>query len=358
MPSVTQLVVDHYRRHARDLPFRRTRDGYAIWVCEIMAQQTRLSVVIPYWERWLQRFPTVAALAAAPLDDVLASWSGLGYYARARSLHRAAQVVMREHGGRLPSTAAELEKLPGIGPYTAGAIASIAFGEAAPVVDGNVARIFARLYGIEEDVLAPASRKKMWDLALGLVPARAASEFNQGLMDIGATICTPRSPRCGPCPLRSICVARRDGRQAELPVLAKKGATPRIEIRAGLVTRGGRWLLFRRRPDGLFGGLWELPDLDALGVPAAAKKPLAEHTHQLTHRTIRYRVYPARLASAAHPPPPYDAARWFAPTALASLAISSATAALAKRLTENGPWQTASAQSSSSRRDSSRSSRG
>ena len=145
--EVARLVVEHYRRHARELPFRKTRDPYAIWVCEIMAQQTRLSVVIPYWERWLARFPTVRALAEASLDDVLALWSGLGYYARARSLHEAARVVVEEHGGKLPRRPEALAALPGIGPYTAGAIASIAFGVDAPAVDGNVARIFARLFG-------------------------------------------------------------------------------------------------------------------------------------------------------------------------------------------------------------------
>jgi len=203
--EITRRVVAHFRTHARDLPFRKTRDPYAIWVCEIMAQQTRLSVVIPYWERWLARFPTVAALAAAALDDVLAHWAGLGYYARARALHRAAGVIVERHGGRLPEDPEALAALPGIGPYTAGAIASIAHGRRAAIVDGNVARIFARLFGIEADVLAPATKREMWRLAGELVPARSPGEFNQGLMDLGATVCRPRTPDCPACPLRRDC---------------------------------------------------------------------------------------------------------------------------------------------------------
>jgi A/G-specific adenine glycosylase len=357
--EIANRVVAHYRAHARDLPFRKTRDPYAIWVCEIMAQQTRLAVVIPYWERWLARFPTVRSLAGAPLDDVLAHWAGLGYYARARGLHRAAKVLVERHGGRLPDDVAELAGLPGIGPYTAGAIASIAFGKRAPIVDGNVARIFARLFGIEADVLAPATKREMWRLAGDLVPAASAGEFNQGLMDLGATICTPRSPSCLVCPLADLCEARRQGRQAELPLARKKGATPLVDVAAAWIRdRRGRWLLCRRAPEGLFGGLWELPDAAALGIAIGGRgeKPIAEHTHQLSHRTIRYRVYAA--AGTPSMRPPYDSARFFTPAELESLGVSSATAALARALLETDPWQTPTAQEHSSKKGSTRSSRG
>jgi A/G-specific adenine glycosylase len=353
--EITRRVVAHYRAHARDLPFRHTKDPYAIWICEIMAQQTRLSVVIPYWQRWLARFPTVAALAEAPLDDVLAHWSGLGYYARARALHRAAAVIMERHDGRLPNDVEALTALPGIGPYTAGAIASIAYGRRAAIVDGNVARIFARLYGIEDDVLAPATKREMWRLAGELVPARTASEFNQGLMDLGATICTPRSPRCLVCPLGDLCVARRDGRQAELPVVRRKTATPLVEIAtAWIVDRRGRWLMCRRVPDGLFGGLWELPEAQAIGIEVGGRV-VAEHTHQLSHRRIRYRVY-VGSSTFTFTGGVYDCSRWIYPTELPTLAISSATASLSRTLMET-TWPTPPALRRSSAKASTRSSK-
>jgi A/G-specific adenine glycosylase len=376
--EISRRVVDHYRRHARDLPFRRTRDPYAIWVCEIMAQQTRLSVVIPYWERWLARFPTVAALAEAPLDDVLAHWSGLGYYARARSLHRAACVIVDQHGGRVPSDPVALGALPGIGPYTAGAIGSIAFGQRVPVVDGNVVRILARVYAIEEDPTSAAVKSRMWALAGELVPHGEASEFNQGLMDIGATVCTPRSPTCLVCPLATLCDAHATGRQESLPIARKKAATPRVDVSSAWVVDGrGRWLLFRRQPKGLFGGLWELPDADALRAAAHGAeitidaRPLAEHVHQLSHRTMRYRVFRTTVNASSgrlrlRLQAPYDASRWFSPDALATLGISSVTSALARRLSDRErdrerdltPWPTPNKRTRSSSRASTASSRG
>src|SRR5438477_1446956 len=194
-----------FRRRARALPWRRTRDPYAIWVSEIMLQQTRVQTVIPYWERWMSRFPTVAALAHAPLDDVLAAWAGLGYYSRARNLHAGAQTVASKFAGALPARASELRAVPGIGPYTAGAIASIAFGEKAPLVDGNVARVLARVYGIAEDIKSSAGQRALWARAgelMAALPASAApGDLNQGLMELGATICAPAAPRCLTCPL-------------------------------------------------------------------------------------------------------------------------------------------------------------
>src|SRR5262249_12103812 len=183
LSRLSELVLRHYRRHGRDFPWRRSHDPYAIWICEVMAQQTRLDTMLPYWQRWMARFPDARALAAAPLDDVLALWSGLGYYARARSVHAAARVIVERHAGRFPEDAAAIAALPGIGPYTAGAIGSIAFGHRLPVVDGNVARILGRVHAIE-DVHTPAGRRRIWELAAACVPARAPGDFNQGLMDI------------------------------------------------------------------------------------------------------------------------------------------------------------------------------
>ncbi len=359
--NLAARVIEHYRLHARALPWRRAGiTAYEIWVCEIMAQQTRLETMIPYWQRWMVRFPTVEALALAPLDDVLAAWSGLGYYARARSLHRAARHVVDVLGGVFPDDLDGLAALPGIGRYTAGAIASIAFGARAAVVDGNVIRVFARLHGIEEDVTSPTARRRLWTLAEQLVPARAG-DFNQGLMDLGATICTPRSPRCHACPLSSGCHARRHGRQAELPVVGRRGAVPRIEIDSAWIVEDGQFLLMRRVPSGLFGGLWELPEVTALGAVEVDRAPvLATHTHKLTHRTIVYRVYRAHLESTIpRPTPPYDSARFMREAGLASLGVSSATSALISQLgNERTSWPRPNGQPSSSSRATRRSSPG
>jgi A/G-specific adenine glycosylase len=288
----------------------------------------------------MARFPTPRALADAHLDEVLAAWAGLGYYARARALHRAARQVVDELGGSLPRSAEGLRLLPGIGRYTAGAVASIAFGRREPVVDGNVARVYARVYGIEDDVKAPGTLSRLWELAGRIVPARAPGDFNQALMELGATICTPRSPSCPVCPLAAPCAARQSGRQAELPLVRKRKRPARLAIDAGLVVRAGRWLLAKRSATGLFGGLWELPELQALPDAAVTRdRPLAEHIHQLSHRTIRYRVYQAELHAAPRPLAPYDLLRFHPPSRLRSLGVSSATLSLAGTLLEK-TWPT------------------
>jgi A/G-specific adenine glycosylase len=354
--ALARRILEHYRAAGRELPWRKTRDPYAIWVCEIMAQQTRIATVLPYWERWMARFPTVSALAAAEQGDVLAMWAGLGYYARARSLHKAAQAIVARHGGTFPTELAAIEALPGIGPYTAGAIASIAFGTRAPLVDGNVARVFARLFGIEDDVALPATRRRLWDIAAGLVPADDPGGYNQGLMDLGATICTPRAPRCGECPVATDCVARRTDRAAALPLLVKKTRVREVEARVAWIARGGEWLVARRAPDGLFGGLWELPEASALGLTLDGPV-LAEHTAKLSHRTIRYLVLSGRAPGKIHHQPPYDHVRWCTPDELETLGVSAATSALVQKLKEIR-WPTPTAPSSSSRRVSTRSSPG
>ncbi|HEY5926977.1 MAG TPA: A/G-specific adenine glycosylase, partial [Kofleriaceae bacterium] len=245
--KVASAVVTHYRRDRRDLPWRKTRDPYAIWVSEIMLQQTRVATVIPYWERWMAKFPTVNALAAAPLDDVLAAWAGLGYYSRARNLWSGAREVTASFAGALPRQASELRRVPGIGPYTAGAIASIAYGERAPLVDGNVARVLARVFAIEHDIKSTAGQKALWQRAGELMQAlpadHAPGDLNQGLMELGATLCSPTSPRCLLCPLASQCIAARTGRQDELPVVAarKKASELPVLARAALwIAEGDR----------------------------------------------------------------------------------------------------------------------
>ena len=204
-------------KNLRDLPWRvEPRDPYRVWVSEIMLQQTQVVTVIPYFRRFTERFPTVQALAAAPLDDVLKLWEGLGYYARARNLHRAARKVVAEFEGRLPDTVEELSQLPGIGRYTLGAIASIAFGRDAPVVDGNVKRVLCRVYAIRGDARRPAVQKKLWALAEANLPKGKAGRWNEAMMELGATVCTPRSPRCDECPLAGVCRARALGIQEQV----------------------------------------------------------------------------------------------------------------------------------------------
>ena len=329
-----ERVLAHYRRTRRNLPWRKTRDPYAIWVSEIMAQQTRVSTVIPYWERWMARFPTVLALAEAKLDDVLAVWSGLGYYSRGRNLHQAAREIVAKHGGQFPTVYSDIRALPGIGRYTAGAIASIAFNQKTALVDGNVARVYARVFGIADDVRLAATMKSLWQLADRLVPSKHPGDFNQGVMELGATVCLPKSPLCLTCPLAELCIARKTGRQVELPVRVRRGAVPELTIDAVLVLRGNRFLFGRRVARGLFGGLWELP---AANVFAAAKIDpliLAAHTHKLTHRTIHYRVRRARLSGAPKPVLPYDEFRYLAPDDVKAFGVSSATTSLMRALEE------------------------
>ena len=225
-----------------------------------MLQQTQVATVIPYYERWLKRFPTVEALANAPLDDVLKLWEGLGYYSRARNLHAAAQVVAAEFDGRLPQTAKELQKLKGIGPYTGGAIASIAFDQPAPVLDGNVIRVLTRLFDISDDITQTASKKRLWQLAGELVPDERPGDYNQALMELGQRVCQPTAPKCGVCPVAVLCLGRQRGTQFERPVRPPRKRTPHYDVIGAIVCReDGRFLLARRPIDGLLGGLWGIP---------------------------------------------------------------------------------------------------
>jgi A/G-specific adenine glycosylase len=365
--AIAAAVVAHYAQVKRDLPWRRTRDPYAIWVSEIMLQQTRVATVIPYWERWMARFPTVSALAEAPLDDVLAAWAGLGYYSRARNLHAGAQAVDDQFGGALPSCAAELRDVPGIGPYTAGAIASIAFGERAPLVDGNVARVLARVFAIEDDIKSTAGGKALWaaagELMAALPVATAPGDLNQGLMELGATICAASQPRCLVCPLARACAAARTGRQDELPVVAARKKASELPVIARTVVwleEAGEIVLARRRPDGLFGGLWELPPLDvaaALGV-TADRTPVAFHDQTLTHRRLQIAVVRGTMPPALVVPadPGYDAIRRVAIAEATALGIAASTAAIL-RTYEDTPWSSIPRHSPSSPRVTPRSSR-
>lgn len=285
-----------YRRVKRDLPWRRTRDPYSVWVSETMLQQTRAVTAIPYYERFLQQLPTLQDLAEASQDRVLALWSGLGYYRRARMLHAAARQAVRLYGGAVPSELEELRKLEGVGAYTAGAVASIAFGRRAAVVDGNVTRVLARLFAIEEDVKAARGHARMWQLAEELVRDGDGDpgEWNQALMELGATVCTPQNPQCETCPVRARCIGFERGMVHVLPKFAPKRPPVLVRRVAIVLASPKAVLLARRRSDVLFGGLWEPPSADGdvaalakkLGVDARALEHKGELLHVLSHRRL------------------------------------------------------------------------
>jgi A/G-specific adenine glycosylase len=359
--ELRRRLIAWYLRVRRELPWRATRDPYAVWISEIMLQQTRVETVIPYYQRFLEAFPDVHALAAAPEDAVLACWAGLGYYSRARQLIKAAREIVGSHGGRLPDTVEALEALPGIGRYTAGAIASIAYGLCAPLVDGNVARVLVRLFGSDHDIGLPRTRAWLWEIAGELCDPDDPSAWNQGLMELGSQICTPRGPRCGECPVAELCAARAQGRQGELPVKAGKRTPKKLDWVALALTRtrpgGPELLLARRVPRGLFGGLWELPCVEraprepsaasaervareVLGLRrpvTAARRADATIAHTLTHRLLTLRAHraeaPAR-AALARPGGWYDRFAWTATASLrrGGIALSSATVRLLDEL--------------------------
>ena len=249
-----------YRQQGRSLPWRGSTDPYTVWVSEIMLQQTRVEAVIPYFERWMRQFPTVSDLAKASEQDVLNAWEGLGYYSRARNLHKAAKIVVEQHGGKLPRDLKELRKLPGIGRYTVGAIASIAFNMDEPTLDGNLRRVFARLFDVSEPADFLTGEKLLWGLVAEHLPKGKAGDYNQALMDLGATICLPKIPRCLLCPLMEICQARANGTQDLRPVLKPKKETPHYVHVAGVIVDDGKVLLSKRPSKGLLGGMWEFPN--------------------------------------------------------------------------------------------------
>jgi A/G-specific adenine glycosylase len=306
-----------YAQNGRDLPFRRTRDPYAIWVSEVMLQQTQVSTVLPYYERWMKRFPNVTALARASEQQVLASFQGLGYYSRARRLQAAARVVVQRHGGQIPSELEALRALPGIGDYSAGAIASIAFSRREPLVDGNVLRVLCRVYALRGDPTRAALKQRIWSLAAELVPAEAPGDFNQALMELGATLCTPRAPRCEQCPWRASCKAHRLALEEKLPELPERKAVTAVRAVAGVLRRADEILLIRLPANApRWAGLWVLPtvELDAGETPengvrravrelaageAVVERRLASLSHTITRFRITLEAYACSLRKVA-----------------------------------------------------------
>ncbi|HTI97272.1 MAG TPA: A/G-specific adenine glycosylase [Dongiaceae bacterium] len=341
--SLVKALLKWFAASARELPWRRTRDPYAIWVSEIMLQQTQVKTVIPYWERWLRELPTVAALASASPDKIHKLWEGLGYYTRVRNMQKAAQQIVRDHVGQFPNDFAAVLALPGIGRYTAGAICSIAFNQPTPLLDGNVIRVLTRVFGIATDPKEKTTNARLWHLAEQLVQQAGAtsaagtgnscSHLNQSLMELGALVCTPKQARCGICPIQTLCVAFRENRVAELPNLGRRVAATERRFLAMVVQRNGKFLVRQRPADTVNAHLWEFPNMELAPDatdPAPAVRPfrLAPHAAPLTrvkHTITRYRitvdVYPATLPAQAKATP---AGRWLTLAELDELAFTSA----------------------------------
>ncbi len=282
-----------YKKNARDLPWRRTSDPYKIWISEIMLQQTQVQTVIPYYERWLKRFPDIKGLAKAPEAEVMKHWAGLGYYRRARMIHEAAKFVVEKKQGEFPGNAKELLALPGIGRYTAGAVASIAYGEKTPVLDGNVIRILTRLAAIKEDIGKPKTIEKLWELAGSLVPKSNPGDFNQAMMELGATLCTPQNPACLLCPVMNFCEGRKKGAPENYPVKQEKIKLEKIKTAALILRKNGKILLQKQTAKERWGGLWVFPfEKDLRSLLEKLRIPEIDLKHKLTirHGFTKYQI--------------------------------------------------------------------
>jgi len=355
IPALRGALVAWYAQEARELPWRGTEDPYRVWISEIVLQQTRVETAIGLFERFVARFPDVAALAAASIDEVLKAWEGFGYYRRAHNLHRAAQEVVDRHGGRVPASVSELRALPGIGPYTAAAVASIAFGLDEPALDGNLLRVLSRLFRIDGDPRRAATRRELGERARVLFVPGEAATFNQALMDLGARLCVPRSPRCHQCPVASWCDAHRDGQEALYPRRGPRRAVPHVDVVAGVVwdveplAEGGRLLIAKRHEHDMLGGLWEFPGgrvedgesyeealrrelAEELGIEVRVDERLMELQHAYTHFRITLHIYHCRHVGGR--PRAIDCAewRWVSPGDLDAYAFPKADRRILDRL--------------------------
>lgn len=330
MNKIAGKLLHWYPKHTRRLPWRKDNDPYHVWVAEVMLQQTRVETVIPYYQRWMERFPSLASLARADQQEVLKVWEGLGYYSRARNLHRAAQMVMEQYLGKIPDTAVELWHLPGIGRSTAGAIASISFSRHEPILDGNVKRVLARLMNYEKAVNAPSSQKDLWQLAIALLPKGRAGEFNQALMELGETICLPRGPLCPQCPLKKNCVSFEKGLQNLRPLRKIKPKIPHFEVAAAVMRCNGKFLLTRRPEGKLLAGMWEFPGgkleqgetlpqglqrelHEELGIQVEVNDCIGVYSHGYTHFTVRVHAFECRITAGQLQPREDQAIVWLSP---------------------------------------------
>jgi A/G-specific adenine glycosylase len=344
-PGFTKVLLRWYRRYHRNLPWRGTSDPYRIWVSEVMLQQTTVQAVIPYYEKWLTVFPDLASLARAPLRKVLKAWQGLGYYARARNMRRAAQVLIERHDGRFPSRYEELRKLPGFGPYTTAAVLSLVFDKPYPVLDANVRRVAMRLAGMSGEPEAKKDKLLMEHL-LGWIPHKKPGLFNQAMMELGALLCRPRSPLCLLCPLSAFCKAYEAGEQEVIPSPKKRNSTE-IEAVVGIIRKDGKYLIQKRPSSGLLADLWEFPGgkrkpgetlkqavrrelREELGVEVAAARPLITVRHAYTRFRVRLHAYDCRLKSDPKTDP--KRLRWVSLRALRRYPFPSGSARIVDKL--------------------------
>ena len=352
--AIGRALLGWYAKHRRELPWRRSLDPYAVWVSEMMLQQTQVATVIPYFQRWMQRFPNVVALADAEESDVLHAWQGLGYYSRARNLRHAAREMVQRHAGRVPEQVTDLLALPGIGPYSAGAIASIAYGHAEPLVDGNVIRVLARLFALRGDPNRAPLKAELWEVARALVPPDAPGDFNQALMELGATVCTPRNPRCASCPLTAHCLGLEQQLVTVLPELPARAKPTAVHMVAAIATRSGRVLVTRLRQDApRWAGMWLFPTaevatsetpeaavrralLDAVGLLGEPSGLLCVVRHTVTRFRITLDAYRVGTKSGAAKALTVAEVAWKPPAELHEIAMPKAHRAIAQRLLDDG----------------------
>jgi A/G-specific adenine glycosylase len=347
---IGRALLRWYNRCQRDLPWRTTRNPYHILVSEVMLQQTQVERVCHYYSRFLRRFPTIYGLAHASLDEVLKAWEGLGYYARARNLHRAAQIILRDYRGEIPHRRAELLKLPGIGRYTAGALLSVAFGQDEPVVDANVRRVLCRLFAIRQDPRRSQTENKLDKLGRALLPARQAGLFNQALMDLGATVCVASEPRCLICPLTGLCKARRLGIQTELPIRRATHPKPHYDVALGIIWNDNKLLITKRPENDLLGGLWEFPGgkcqpnesltdcvkreiREEVNVRVRYVEPFITVQHRYSHFSVTLHVFQGVYAGGQ--PRACTAWAWVTLRDLKKYAFPSANQKIIRRLLDN-----------------------
>jgi len=346
----TKKLLFWYQENARQMPWRGHSDPYAVWVSEIMLQQTRVETVRPYYQRWMARFPHLAALAEASLQEVLSAWEGLGYYSRARNLHKAAQIIMRQYDGVVPEDFDALLKLPGIGRYTAGALTSIAFGQDQPALDGNIRRVLSRVFNMGEPLGTTLAERQLYDLASAHLPSGRAGEYNQALMDLGALICTPKNPICSRCPLKGICRAFDLELQDQLPAKQVKPKAPHHTVTAAVIRRNGHVLIAQRPQDGLLGGMWEFPggkmqpgeDLvsclqreirEELGVDVEVSEALGTYQHAYTHYQVTLHAFACGLPNGLEPRSlEHENLRWVSPEELGDYPMGKIDRRIADRI--------------------------
>lgn len=347
--SIRKSLLKWYHREKRDLPWRNTNDPYRIWVSEVMLQQTQVQTVIPYYRRWIGSFPTIKELAEADEAIVLKHWEGLGYYSRARNLKKAAQKVQQEFDGKLPQTLSEILKLPGIGRYTAGAVLSIAFNKRLPVLDGNVKRALSRLFRLRENGSTSKSENRLWKTAETLVPEGQAGDFNQAIMELGATVCLPQNPACVQCPLKNNCQANLEGVQSLYPPAQPKIPSKKIQVSAAVIQRNGKVYIQQRPPGGLMAGLWEFPGgkveknespedcllreiREELGVRVSIREKLMVVKHSYTQFRVTLHVFVCRLPSGRIQTTSCDQWKWVNASELDSYPFPAANVKIIKDL--------------------------